>query len=174
MLLSKGVPVLLILACLPPAVAVGAGGPAAASGTSPAVGPQATLEIVGKGVESLVLVDRAGRQRDLNRPGSSVSVPPGEYYPEQVVLQGGFSARGWSFDQSMWFILAPGRPHRLEVGAPLTPTVTVKRRGSVLKLDYALVDASGRKYSPSDRKDPPWFKVYQGDRQIGAGSFEYG
>ncbi len=72
------------------------------------------------------------------------------------------------------FAIVPGQSCRLEIGAPLTSTVTWQRRGSVLKLDYALIGADGWKYSSQDRSDPPRFTVYQGDREIGSGSFKYG
>jgi len=174
--LSRAAPVFSIAVWLS-AMAAGAAEPAVpgpASGGAQGTLEQGTLEIAGKGIESLVLVDRAGQQRNLKRPGPRVSVPPGEYRLQQVDLQGGFTARRWLSDDSEWFTVAPGRSHRLEVGAPVTSTVTAKRRGSVLKLDYALVDAAGSKYSPRQRDQRPWFKVYQRDQEIGSGSFDYG
>jgi hypothetical protein len=119
-----------------------------------------------------------GHEYSFDRPGKTISVPPGQYWVKHIALQGGFQSNfaggAPSRQDAKCVIVAPGRTQRLEIGAPLTATVTAKRRGSVLKLDYALVDAAGWKYSPTARDDPPWFKVYQDDREIGSGSFEYG
>ena len=56
----------------------------------------------------------------------------------------------------------------------LTPSVSVKRVGRFLKLDYQLLDANGRKYTVDARSSQPQFTIYQGDQKIGSGSFEYG
>jgi hypothetical protein len=60
------------------------------------------------------------------------------------------------------------------VGLPLTSSVTAKRESRLLTLDYQLLDADGLKYRQNERTNPSQFAVYQGDRLIGSGSFEYG
>jgi hypothetical protein len=139
-----------------------------------------TLEIIGKGIEKLVLNGPGGgHEQTLNRPGPSVSLPAGLYSVRQVLLQGGFegrrpSLRG-SFPDICEFTIVAGQSCRLKIGAPLTSTVTVKgRRGSVLMLDYAMVDAGGWQYFPRGRDDPPRFNIYRGDELVGSGSFKYG
>ena len=54
------------------------------------------------------------------------------------------------------------------------PSLTVKRAGRLLTLDYQLLDADGQKFRNPDRNHPPRFTVYQGDRLVGSGTFEYG
>jgi hypothetical protein len=75
---------------------------------------------------------------------------------------------------TLQFTIAAGQTHRLEIGTPLTSTVTVKRRGSVLRLDYEMFDAGGWKYFPRGREGPPQVNIYQGDVLVGSGSFKYG
>ena len=70
--------------------------------------------------------------------------------------------------------LAPNKPCRPNLGAPLSPSVTVKRMGRLLKLDYQLRDDAGWTYQNNERTKPPTFAIYQGDREIGSGTFEYG
>jgi hypothetical protein len=139
-----------------------------------------TLEIAGKGVEKLVLDGpRAGEQQTLDLPGPSVSLPAGQYSVRQVMLQGGFEGsrvdRPGSVPQVYQFKIAPGQSHRINVGAPLTSSVTVKRRGSVLHIDYAIADAGGWRYFPrGSQNTPPQVNFYRGDEKIGSGTFEYG
>jgi len=58
-------------------------------------------------------------------------------------------------------------------GVP-TSSVTVKRAGRLMMMDYKLLDANGQKSRNPDRTHPPRFAVYQGDRLVGSGTFEYG
>ena len=62
------------------------------------------------------------------------------------------------------------------VGGPLTNSVTVKRRGSMLVLSYRLGGADGRAYRliRQDRTKPPQFTITQGDKQLASGAFEFG
>ena len=138
-----------------------------------------TLQIAGKGIEKLVLSGpRPGQEQELNRPGPTVSLPAGLYTVKEIVLQGGFEGRRpvrpGSFPDVYQFTIAAGQSHRLEIGTPLTSTVTVKRRGSVLRLDYAMVAVGGWMYFPRGREDPPRVNIYQGDELVGSGSFKYG
>lgn len=181
-----------IIACLLAPLVTAAAQPAAKPGSGEGEG---TLEIVGKGVEKLVLLPIEHRDldvgrgadiafvgkhptRELIRPSPSVVLPAGEYWVQELVLQAGFERRqlgpGASPRSMHRFAIVPGQACRLEIGTPLTSTVTSQRRGSVLKLDYALTGADGWKYSSRDRSDPPRFTVLQGGREIGSGSFKYG
>ena len=72
---------------------------------------------------------------------------------------------------------AQNQPYHRVGDVKLTPHVTVKRVDRYLKLDCQLLDGDGQKYSGNliDRyAHPPQFAVYQGDRQIGSGTFAYG
>jgi hypothetical protein len=166
-----------MIACLLAEPAVRAAQPAKPAPTAST--PEGTLEVVGKGIQLLVLVGpRYAQERSIDRPGPSVRLPAGRYSVKEVVLMGGLERRHPGPQASLaavrQFTVVPGQPCRLEIDTRLTSTVTFQRRGSVLKLYYALVGADGWKYSPRDRSDPPRFTVYQGDREIGSGKFEYG
>ena len=74
--------------------------------------------------------------------------------------------------------MTPEGPNELVVGAPLYPSVTAKRQGEFIHMNYDTVDGAGRSYQWSrqhlSRSSPPTFTVYSGDEVIGSGSFEYG
>ena len=57
---------------------------------------------------------------------------------------------------------------------PPTPVVTAERAGRLLTLSCELRGADGRKHHPNGSDTPPQFAVYQGERLVGSGSFEYG
>ncbi len=61
------------------------------------------------------------------------------------------------------------------VAGPPTLNVTVTRQGRFLNLNCELVESSdAAPASPGLPEPPPQFVVYQHDRQIGSGQFEYG
>lgn len=132
------------------------------------------LNIVGKFVEKLVLVDEAGHTKQLNQPGPSVTLPAGQYRVSQVELKGGFQCTVAGTEESDLFRLTPDEPHELQVGAPLNPSAKVTRQGRLLELDYQLLDVSGHSYTNQDRENPPRFTVHKNGQEIGSGSFEYG
>ena len=137
-------------------------------------GTPCQLNINGGHIEKLTLASKTGRVFEFDHPGSSVTLPAGQYRVRRVELKGGYSGFGQPTAEDYWFTLAPDKPHELEVGAPLTLSVEATRRGSRLTLDYALNDASGRKYIDSQRAELPAFTVYKGEEKVGSGSFEYG
>ena len=150
------------------------------AGPRPATGK---LILEGKHIEKLILSGPQGRQV-LTRPAATVSLPLGQYVIEQIELEGGYTTYpnlGPYADRltANLFTLVAGKPYRSNIGAPLNPSVTVKRAGRLLTLDYQLLDGDGRKYRRSgplvtDESLKPKFAVYQGDRLVGSGSFEYG
>jgi hypothetical protein len=133
------------------------------------------LKIEGQAIEKLLLYAPdavSDNNKEIDRPGASVRLPAGRYGLNTVTLRGGFySSPTGSFD---YFTLSPGVPHVLRVGAPLKPVVEVSRVGRLLNLDYRLVDASGRSYTPKDRSKPPRFTVHQDGKLIADCPFEYG
>jgi hypothetical protein len=138
--------------------------------------------ILGQHIKDLGLIDPQGRPVPYSPRGSSMFVQPGQYVIETIDLQGGYSASpssGYFGRSPDRLTLIPGKPCRFDIRFPLTPSVTVTRVGRLLKLDYQLLDGDGRKYRRSDptnddRAHPPQFAIYQGDGQIGSGTFEYG
>lgn len=149
--------------------------PAQDSKQSPADRAKGVVQIEGRAIESLVLTDAAGRERTFTKPEGQIVVPAGRYRVTTVEVAEGYQfEQGYSVSGAEWFEVTAKAPTKLAAGAPLVSTVTASRQGSVLELDYALVDADGRKYSPGTRGQPPTFKVFHGDRQVGSGKFAYG
>jgi hypothetical protein len=122
-----------------------------------------------KSIDKLVLLDPQGQTKEINTPRASVFLPPGRYVLQQVGFRGGFPLY-----LNEVLLLTPQTPTKLDVGKSLKPTVTAQRRGKVLKLDYKLLDASGRNCANVYQRNPPQFDVYLGDEKIGSGKFEYG
>lgn len=132
------------------------------------------LKIKGYGIVQLVLVDKDNQRHEFKSPGEVISLPPGEYRPEIVSLQGGFSCGTYSFADDKCFKIEPGRTAELNMGAPLTPAIKVTRKGKILTLGYELRGIGGGEYTDAGRENAPGFVVYKGDKQVGSGKFEFG
>jgi hypothetical protein len=126
-------------------------------------------------IKNVVLTDLHGGTVAYRLQGSSMFLPPGRYWIESIELQNGYTAFPTIINRpDNQLELTPDKPYRLSFDKPLTPTVTAKRTGRLLVLDCVIGSENGWKYRPSDRNNPPQFAVYQGDQQIGSGTFEYG
>lgn len=115
----------------------------------------------------------------LDHPAASVKVPVGTYRQPNIRLaQNGAEAFCLSdFPQSGNRITVDDKtPVALNVGGPLTNSVTATRHGQDLRLDYRLIGAGGAIYqlANSDRSKPPEFAIYKGDKKIASGKFEFG
>jgi hypothetical protein len=135
----------------------------------------ATAQIIldGRYIETVTLQRKDGERRQIVR-GPSLSLPPGWYDILEITIKGGYSYHIRYKDKSPGFTLTADKPYHLCAGAPLRPHVEVTRQGQWLAMDYQLLDAAGRKYRGEDRSHPPRWTIMQGDRQIDAGTFEYG
>lgn len=135
---------------------------------------QGRLKIVGKGIEHLVLVDKDNKRHEFDTSGEVLSLPPGEYRPERGRLKGGYSWYIYSDMSGDNFRIDPNSTTELKMGAPLTQTITVNRKGKILQLGYGLHGIGGEEYTSSNRSNPPKFAVYKGDTKVGGGKFEFG
>lgn len=129
------------------------------------------LKLEGQGIEKLVLWSGGGSRKEFNRPGESLTLPVGTYTLREVRLEGGYVS---DVRQPFTVTVTTDKPAVLTVGAPLSQTVRVDRRGSILVFNYELVGAGGEKYRGGNRGEPPRFAVYKGDEEIASGRFEYG
>ena len=133
---------------------------------------QCELVVEGKQVERISLLPQQSASNsgvislDV-KPGVSMFLPQGNYSIWNIELQGGY--RNGPDNEAL--TLTPDAVCILAVGTPLKSSVSVTRQGRFLRLEYQLLDAQGRKYMNSS---PPRFVVYQGNRKIGSGTFEYG
>jgi hypothetical protein len=136
------------------------------------------LKITGKFIQRLVL--SGGPQLVvLDQPAASVQIPTGSYiHPDIRLKQNGaeaFCKPGQT--QIRWrFSVDDKTPAVLNVGGPLTNSVTASRHGRDLRLDYRLVGAGGETYqlANQNRSQPPEFAAFKGDRKIASGKFEFG
>jgi len=142
-------------------------------GSSPKDPLEGELQIEGKLIQSLTLVGAAGDKQTITRPEETVSLPVDQYRIHQIQLSNGYICSYPTTAES--FSVTKDQPCKLQAGAPLTPGLTLERSGKIVELDYGMVDAAGRNYSGGGASpEPPRFTVYQGDREIGSGTFEYG
>ncbi len=114
----------------------------------------------------------------IDHPAGLVKVPTGSYSSPKVWVKKGdveaylderlrSSAGRITIDEK--------KPAVLTAGGPLTNSVSISRRGKYLSLNYQLVGAGGPyQFVNQDRSHPPEFTVYQGDKKVGSGKFEFG
>jgi len=136
------------------------------------------LKITGKFIQRLVLPG-GPYLVVLDQPAASMQVPVGSYnQPDILLAQNGTTAYcNSSLRQTGQRVSVDGKtPLVLNVGGPLTNSVIASRHGQDLRLDYRLVGAGGETYQLAnrDRSRPPAFAIYQGDKKIASGKFEFG
>lgn len=133
------------------------------------------LKIEGKYIERLVLSRNDGHREVLNNPGETVKLPVGQYLLQEVRLKGGYTRQSTRAPQSNRVTISKDNPASLIVGGPLKQTISVRRQGRILELAYSLVGVGGETYAAvRNARKRPAFVVYKGDREIGAGEFEFG
>ena len=114
----------------------------------------------------------------LDKPGKTVKVPLGRYNSTRACVQKGevqasLDARARAAEGGV--VVSEKAPAVLAVGGPLTNSVSINRQGRKLSLNYQLVGAGGAyQILNQDRSHPPEFAVYQGDKKIASGKFEFG
>lgn len=140
--------------------------------------PLGELKITGKCIQRLVLPG-GPYLVVLDQPAASVQVPTGSYnQPEILLEQNGaeaFCNPGRSLFEKRLFV-GDKIPAVLNVGGPLTNSVTASRHGQDLRLDYRLVGVGGETYqlANQDRSRAPEFAIYKGGKKIASGKFEFG
>jgi hypothetical protein len=140
--------------------------------------PLGELRITGQFIQRLVLPGGAYLVV-LDQPEGLVQVPTGAYNQPDILLeQKGAEAFPVSgLLQGIGRISVDGKTTAvLDVGGPLTNSVTASRQGQDLTLDYCLVGAGGQAYqlAARDPTKPPAFAIYKGDKKIASGDFEFG
>jgi hypothetical protein len=116
----------------------------------------------------------------LDKPAGVVKVPIGRYGQTKACLKKGdtqayLDARTQAAAGQITITISEATPAVLTVGGPLTNSVSINRQGRKLALNYQLVGAGGAyQMVNQDRSHPPEFAVYQGDKKVGSGKFEFG
>lgn len=140
---------------------------------APPPAPEGPCQLIvdGESVEKLILLHYPGGRYTADVTAASVSLAPGDYMVEEVTLKSGYT---YNYRQDApQLTLTADEPYHFQVGG-LSPHVDVKRQGRLLKMDYRLADAAGRRCIHADYSSPPSFSVLQDGREIASGSFEYG
>lgn len=132
------------------------------------------LKLEGEHVERFVLQGKDSHTERIDQPGESIELPVGQYRLLESHLDGGYDCFQGAGPQSKWITIAENAPAVLKIGAPLNQTLTVKRQGKVLTLDYKLIGIGGEAYTSAERSNPPSLTVYRGDQEIASGQFSYG
>lgn len=147
--------------------------PGLADNDSPKAPLEGELQIEGELIQCLTLVGTTGETQTIARPEATLSLPVDQYRIQEIQLSNGYVCFYPATAESL--SVTKDQPCKLQAGAPLTPGLTLERSGKIVELDYGMVDAAGRRYSGGESSpDPPRFNVFQGDREIGSGTFEYG
>ena len=134
---------------------------------------QGELKLEGKYIKQLTLEHREDRNRvKFDQPGEIIKLAVGKYFLREVQLEGGYACQIWS--DANCVEVGEDKPAVLKAGAPLKQILKAERQGRVLVLDYKLLGIGGETYARDDRSNPPTFTVYQGDKKIASGTFEYG
>jgi hypothetical protein len=135
------------------------------------------LHLPGKGLERVVL-----RQSEytvlLDQPKPVERVPLGTYTQQLVWMKSGAitAQKEPASPGGAPLVVATNRPATFAAGGPLTNTVTISRRSRSLVFSYRLVGADGASFQAKTNgvRDQPAFAVYQGERQLATGKFEFG
>jgi len=135
-----------------------------------------SLRIEGQGIEQLILQDEKGRTRTFASPGSTVTLPPGNYRVHTVRLEGDHYTQSHLMPAELRVAVEPNAAATLKIGAPLRHVVKVERQGPTMVLNYKLIGQGGEPYAINRNRpeERPAFTVYRGDRQVASGNFEFG
>jgi len=161
---------LLLAAALSPWTCAAAEPPSSAQEPA-ADNAKCELTIEGLSVERVLLRDAQDATHEIDNPQQSTSLPAGRYSVDCIQWQGGGKLYPKRQD---WFTLKPDQPHRLTLAEPVRPEIKATRGGRNLTLNYALIGADGRDRNRQFSSQPPTFKVFKNDQEIGSGTFRYG
>ena len=137
------------------------------------------LTIDGSHIKRLYLAQSSGENLTFamfDSPGKTVHIPAGTYDQQRIILAGEDSLGVFYAIRNRDIIVSAEKPATVRLGAPLNNSVSVKRRGSDLLINYQLLGAEGEVYTQAMRNtdNPPQFAAFLGGRKIASGSFRYG
>ena len=139
--------------------------------------PRGDLILDGQFVQRLVL--KGNGLVILDSPSQTNPVPVDKYQIDTIYLQasaGDPMLSSSNASEIPSFSITAGAPSHLKIGGPVASSVKAVSRGSTLQLNYLLKGAGGELYTATrpDPKKPPKVVIYQGDRQLGNGDFQFG
>jgi hypothetical protein len=137
------------------------------------------LKLAGAYVERVTL-DGGPYSVIVDQPKALVKVPVGRYGRTRVILKKGDvevvpEDQRWGPAHRAAMTISEQAPAVLKAGGPLTNSVSISRRGKNLSLNYKLIGLGGAYQLVSqDRAHPPEFTIFQGDKKVASGKFEFG
>jgi hypothetical protein len=137
--------------------------------------PTGVLAVEGVNIRRLLL--SGDRQVVLDRPGSQVTVPAGEYSKVTAFVAADKDPYArYRAELRRLRVPAGDAPVVLRAGGPLSNTVTVARSGPMLRLRYEVKGAEGRKYESLQNvgERNPMYVVRCSGEEVARGNFEYG
>jgi hypothetical protein len=136
------------------------------------------LAVQGSYVHRLILDRSPELTVVLDDPVGPVKVPVGVYPRQKAWLRNAKSDAIFkdTYPPPPSLTIRENQTTTFAAGGPLSNTVQVVTRGTSLQLSYELVGAGGRQFTlpGQDRTQPPQFTVFQGDRKVHSGKFEFG
>ena len=133
-------------------------------------GDMGILNLEGRRIETLRLSGPGSVH--LKKPDPQVPLPAGHYSVQKAVLTG--HVQMIPGRQHPRFTIKKGEVTRLNLGAPLQPTLEASQSLNRIRIAYHLDGAGGERYVPGLRKAPPSVTIFQNGRRLGSSQFEYG
>jgi hypothetical protein len=132
------------------------------------------LKVSGASIHRLIFYRGKECTAVLDKPGPVAQLPAGKYDAAEIWLRSGAVVAANIGERRL--DIKAQTPASLTVGAPLTNSVKLSRNSGNLLMQYELVGAGGaifRLNSLDDAKRPEW-TVFQGDKRLASGKFEFG
>lgn len=131
------------------------------------------LKLEGGDIRLLVL-QSGNKKQTFEDPGRSLMLEPGTYQISQLMLKSGLVNYPYGNSKRLGPIrIGPEEPAVLKAGGPLEQRINVQREGQLLTMQYHLIGIAGEMYR-NDRRYPPAFAVYKGDKKIASARFRFG
>ena len=134
------------------------------------------LKIEGTHIARLVLHGGDdGHTEEWTKLSGTLSLPVGTYRVQRLELSNGSACQSQGLVDLGPIEITKDEPAVLKAGGPLQQMIECRRQGYILLLSYSLRGIGNEPYSPPSRPDQrAKFTVYQGDKEIASGAFEYG
>lgn len=124
----------------------------------------------GQFVSRVMMANESGEYVLLDWPQVAMRIPVGRYSLHRVDLLDSFVAFLWNTPE------ITAENNVLKTGGPVKQIISASREGVYLKLNHSLQGEGRASYLPDTLSggNRARFEVYQGERRVGEGHFEYG
>lgn len=128
------------------------------------------ISFEGQFVSRVMMTNESREWVLLDWPQAAMRIPAGNYNVQRIDLLDSFSGYP-RYEREI-----TAQHNVLKTGGPIKQMITASREGVNLNLNYALKGADQTDYSPDmlSREARARFEIYQGERCVRTGQFEYG